>query len=295
MPQVSVILPNYNHATYLKARIESILNQSFQDFELLIFDDASTDESATIINTYKAHPRVSFIEIAENNSGSPFGAWEKGYLRAKGDYLWIAESDDLADKDFLSENLTSFESNKAVVVSFASSHWINEKDEKVHTPTHELEPYNENTSHCLQNEFTKGTFIYNMSSALIKKEAFSKVNFQLLRSYKYVGDWYFWAKIMETKGVVVRIPQALNYFRRHDSNVSFAADKNGLQFTEGFPVLLNILESQQVSFFKKQRIFAFWANKLYFSETQNKQVAVNLLPLWGKLWYSLVPFIAKRP
>ena len=77
-PLVSVILPNYNHSAYLRERIDSILTQEFQDFELIILDDRSTDDSVAVINGYKAHPRVSHIIVNEQNTGNTFIQWERG-------------------------------------------------------------------------------------------------------------------------------------------------------------------------------------------------------------------------
>ena len=72
MPTVSVIVPNYCHAPYLEQRIESILQQTFQDFELILLDDCSTDGSREILERYRNHPKVSGIFYNERNSGSPF-------------------------------------------------------------------------------------------------------------------------------------------------------------------------------------------------------------------------------
>ena len=55
-PKVSVIVPNYNHSAYLRERIDSILNQTYQDFELIILDDRSTDDSMSIIECYRHNP-----------------------------------------------------------------------------------------------------------------------------------------------------------------------------------------------------------------------------------------------
>jgi glycosyltransferase involved in cell wall biosynthesis len=71
-PIVSVIIPNYNHAPFLKERIESVLNQSFQDFEVILLDDCSTDNSRDIIEQYRHHPRVSNIIFNEQNTGNTF-------------------------------------------------------------------------------------------------------------------------------------------------------------------------------------------------------------------------------
>src|SRR5580658_7167935 len=96
MPKVSVIVPNYNHARFLRRRIDTILAQTFQDFELILLDDCSTDESRSILREYASAPRVRF-EFNEVNSGSTFKQWNKGVRLTQGKYVWIAESDDYAD------------------------------------------------------------------------------------------------------------------------------------------------------------------------------------------------------
>ena len=94
MPKVSIIIPNYNHATFLERRIEGVLNQSYKDWELIILDDASTDDSRSIIERFaQKHPPIQTV-FNQKNSGGPFPQWNRGAEMAKGDYLWFAESDD---------------------------------------------------------------------------------------------------------------------------------------------------------------------------------------------------------
>ena len=59
MPKVSVIIPNFNHAKYLKERIESVLYQTYQDFEVILMDDCSTDDSRKVLDQYRSHPKVT--------------------------------------------------------------------------------------------------------------------------------------------------------------------------------------------------------------------------------------------
>ena len=78
MPTVSVIVPNYCHAPYLEQRIESILQQTLQDFELILLDDCSTDGCREILERYRNHPNVSGIFYNELISVSPVNLWNKG-------------------------------------------------------------------------------------------------------------------------------------------------------------------------------------------------------------------------
>ncbi len=71
-PLVSVIIPNYNHALYLDERIQSVLNQSYGHFEVIILDDLSKDNSREVMEKYRDYPHVSHIVYNTENSGSTF-------------------------------------------------------------------------------------------------------------------------------------------------------------------------------------------------------------------------------
>src|SRR5215469_3489317 len=100
MSRISIIVPNYNHARFLRQRIDTILAQTFQDFEVILLDDGSTDASRSILREYTSDPRVQ-LECNDINSGSTFKQWYKGVRLAHGRYVWIAESDDYADEQLL--------------------------------------------------------------------------------------------------------------------------------------------------------------------------------------------------
>ncbi len=99
-PAVSIIVPNYNHEIHLLKRLETIFNQTFRDFEVILLDDASTDESRKILEEYAGRPEVTHFLVNTENSGSAFQQWKKGIRLAEGDYVWIAESDDFSDRYF---------------------------------------------------------------------------------------------------------------------------------------------------------------------------------------------------
>ena len=117
MPSVSVILPNYNYARYLPQRIESILNQTFSDFELIILDDASIDNSKEVIESYN-DSRIS-VYYNKVNSGNPFVQWNKGVQIAKGKYIWIAEADDYCELNILEKLVEILEANKNVGIAYS--------------------------------------------------------------------------------------------------------------------------------------------------------------------------------
>jgi glycosyltransferase involved in cell wall biosynthesis len=127
MSTVSVIIPNYNHARFLPRWIESVLRQTFPDFALILLDECSTDDSRSILSKYADDPRVR-IEFSEVNSGSPFKQWNKGVGFARGEYIWIAESDDYADLKFLERLSAALRAEPTTAFAYCRSWRISPDD-----------------------------------------------------------------------------------------------------------------------------------------------------------------------
>ena len=118
---VSVIIPNYCHARYLKQRIDSVLAQTYSDIEVVLLDDCSTDSSREILESYRSHPRIKQIVYNDRNSGSAFAQWQKGFALTGGEYIWIAESDDYADPTFLERCVAALDSDSDCVIAHTLS------------------------------------------------------------------------------------------------------------------------------------------------------------------------------
>ncbi|MBK8614353.1 MAG: glycosyltransferase family 2 protein [Flavobacteriales bacterium] len=86
-PLVSVVIPNFNHAAFLRERIRSVLGQTVADLEVILLDDASTDDSVLVMRAFTSDPRVTHVVVNEVNSGSPFHQWRKGMALARG--TWV--------------------------------------------------------------------------------------------------------------------------------------------------------------------------------------------------------------
>jgi hypothetical protein len=129
-PLVTVIVPNYNHALYLRQRLDSIYGQTYANLEVLLMDDGSSDDSRAILTEYRDRfPDRTRLLFNEVNSGGVFHQWEKGLREAKGDLVWIAESDDWADLNLL-ETLVPFFKNPAVMLSYARTEFMSGDGQK---------------------------------------------------------------------------------------------------------------------------------------------------------------------
>lgn len=275
MPRVSVIVPNFNHAPFLRQRIDSILNQSFQDMEVIVIDDCSSDDSREIIESYRNHPKVSQVVYNEQNSGSAFRQWDKGMALATGEWIWIAESDDWADARFLERMMEAVVQNPSSGLAYCRSYRIDElgkllwevPDEKT-IELHQGETFIRETLSCYNA-------LVNVSACLFKRSLFKPEKVSLYENMRLCGDWLFYVLLAE-QADVVEVKSPLNYCRRHGTNISEDAEARGLSFLEGVNVLDYILDHHQV---KKAYYSRFWGRqwakyeKLWgFSEATNSAI-----------------------
>ena len=122
-PLISVIVPVYNGASSLHRSLRSVLRQTLPDFELIVVDDCSTDESADILRRYQAlDDRVRVFSTAKNSG--PGVTRNVGLSNARGQYIAFLDSDDFWMKNKLEQQLRSFE-NEDVILSYTSTVLLN--------------------------------------------------------------------------------------------------------------------------------------------------------------------------
>ncbi|CAL1517671.1 glycosyltransferase family A protein [Chitinophaga sp. MM2321] len=245
LPLVSVIIPNYNHAAYLEKRITSVLNQTFTDFEVILMDDCSTDDSRAIIEKYRDHPNVKKIIYNEQNSGSVFRQWKRGVGEAAGKYIWLAESDDWCEPTLLQHLVAGLEENDQCAVAYCQSYTMKEDNLilwQSHYPL--LADYMEGRKY-IHEYLVFRCGIFNASMAVWRKELFSKVDEGYL-NFRMSGDWYFWIELCK-QGDVFITGRTLNYFRNHSGDVSSNVYKTGLNFREATRVLIKMRKDGIIS------------------------------------------------
>ncbi len=120
MPKVSVIIPTYNRLSMVKEAVDSVLKQDFEDFELIVVDDASTDGTVEEIKRYGG--RVRLLEQSENRGVS--AARNKGILLARGKYIAFLDSDDLWVKGKLKIQVAFLDENPQYPLCYTDEIWI---------------------------------------------------------------------------------------------------------------------------------------------------------------------------
>lgn len=248
MPKVSIIVPNYNHAQFLHQRLDSIFNQTYQDYEVILLDDCSSDNSVEILNSYAKDSRVTCFIANETNSGSTFRQIKKGIQLAKGEYIWIAESDDWAQKEFLGKTLER--ANSDIGIIYSQSFIVNEKNERMYINTKYTDylddkkwaiDFVEDGIKIMNSFLIYRNIIPNMSATLILKDDLLKI--LINENLKYLGDWFIYCQILLRKNICY-ISEPLNNYRQHSNTVRTNAMINGIKEKEYF-FLLGFLKKQK--------------------------------------------------
>jgi glycosyltransferase involved in cell wall biosynthesis len=313
MPLVSVIIPNYNHSAYLKSRIESVLNQTYRDFEVIILDDKSLDSSCEIINHYRGHERVSQVLINEVNSGSTFKQWEKGIAVAKGEFIWLAESDDIADLTFLEKLVPLLSNNANIGVAFCQSNKMNSQGKVTGTWLEWTEDFELNIfsdrfelagKTFVERYLIRKNVIPNASAVLFRKSVYQNAG-GVKEFLKTNNDWLLWLKMMLMSDVAF-VAETLNNFRYHENSVIAKAISSDNEFYIDiydrilrvvFQKQLITLEEEQtrnILILNKQLIAENFVEESFFRIKNKELIKASLLLLKGSTYAGLTTQHIKR-
>ncbi|MBN2577683.1 MAG: glycosyltransferase [Pirellulales bacterium] len=246
MPKVSVIIPNYNYACFLRRRLESVLGQTLSDIEVFLLDDASQDESLQIAAEYLSDPRLR-IFYNETNGGT-FLQWRRGLRHCTGEYVWIAEADDVADPRLLETLVERLERHPQIGLAYCQSWNVNEEGLILGSNlayTQGLDPERWKRDYvCSGNEECSRALLFmntipNASAAVFRREVCRRVGGPGTR-FRLSGDWDLWLRIVLASGVAY-VAEPLNYYRTHVQTVRSATTQNGLWIEEMAQIIAEFL------------------------------------------------------
>lgn len=213
MPLVSVIMINYNNSKFLSEAIESVLNQTFRDFELIIVDDCSTDNSLFIINSYAQKDLRVKVLKNEVNSHIVFSR-NRGIKESKGKYVFFIDSDDLYMPDCVKKNIDFFDKNEDCGLCGTWSMLIDENSEPLGLKKY---PVND-------QEIRYRLFFYNPLRLLaIRRSCFDSLGL-LDDSFRHFEDLEFLFRISK-RYKLHNLPEVLTRYRLHGDNAVFTKQK----------------------------------------------------------------------
>lgn len=286
-PLVSVIIPNYCHARYLDERILSVLNQTYTNFEVIILDDCSPDDGASrgVIEKYRGNPHVSHIVYNEQNSGSTFKQWQKGFKLAKGELIWIAESDDYCELNLLEELIVLYRNFPTCSYVLAGTCRVDATGNHLSSSTE----YDGNVSYYKGVDFIQRGLICsnfvvpNASAVLFKRNGVMSISSDYM-DYKASGDRFFWILLAEL-GDVAKVNKPLNFFRQHDNKVSPRKELDGTQCWENWRINQYLHQKYYVVRGWRVLEYYYYWKYVHTFKFENEQVRKSLEHLWFPKWY----------
>jgi glycosyltransferase involved in cell wall biosynthesis/SAM-dependent methyltransferase len=245
LPLVTVVVPNFNHAPFLRRRLDSIYNQTYKNFRVILLDDCSRDASREILDDYRdRYPQITICDYNEQNSGGVFRQWRKAIELAAGSpLLWIAESDDYCDEDFL-EKLVPFFRDESVMLSYCSVKFVDENG-RPHSFTYRqhLSPhidtskwshdYLEASHREVETALAIKNTIPNVSGAVMRTPSADSglLGDESWLSMKICGDWVLYLHLIAA-GKVAYCARTTNYFRIHSANSSHKVHQDAAYYRE---------------------------------------------------------------
>ena len=252
---VSVVVASYNHAEYLEQRMNSLINQTYQNIEILVIDDCSTDGSVEVLRKYETHPKVKLI-IREKNGG-----WvtvsNQGVAISSGEFIIFANCDDSCDPKMIERLVKALCENPSAGISFCRSLMIGEDgnllgdDYEVREKSFKMRCSNDVL--LKQKEVNRfllhSCVIPNLSAALFSRESYKTAG-GLTPAYRVCSDWALFFKVVENYDVAY-VAQPLNEFRQHKTTIR-STTKERIFYEEIIGLLLTEISLLDLTF--KERI-----------------------------------------
>jgi len=283
MPKVTVILSSFNHGKYIQESIDSVLNQTFTDFELIIWDDASTDDSWEMINSY-SDPRILSFRNEVNRRGL-YGINRAVSEVAAGEYIAIHHSDDLWEPEKLAKQIAFLDANNDVGAVFTQVKVIDENGNdfanKDHFYYHIFEQENRSRFEWLRHFFIEGNCLCH-PSVLIRRECYQKVGSYDPR-FAQLPDFDMWIRLC-LKYEIYIFPERLVRFRVRDNDANASGNKSEHMIRTQFEYYKVLQNYRSITSFEElEKVFPT-ARKYHRNE------GVDMAFILGMLSVELKPF-----
>ncbi len=208
LPKISVIMPVYNGEKFLKEAIESILNQTFTDFEFIIINDGSKDNSLNIIKEYAE--KDNRIKIIDQKNVGIIKALNNAIKIAKGKYIARMDADDISLAERFEKQINILEKENAVLCgTFAIA--INESGQEIKKMNYIKKSWQENKLYLIRGN----PFIH--PSVMFEKEKI--INAGMYKNYKNIEDYELWTRIVP-KYKSINLQEYLFKYRVHDNQIT---------------------------------------------------------------------------
>ena len=219
MPKISAVIPSYNCEKFLPTAVESVLNQTYQDFELIVVDDGSTDDTKDIVLNY-ARANKNRIKYIFQNNGGPSAARNTGLRAAQAEYITFLDSDDYWDITFFEKGLKALEDGKCDIV-VCDNYRTELRDGKVVSKVIVRRSDLLDRNSDLFLEFLKKDLIGGPSRTICRKSIFEAIGGYDETLWLY-QEWDFWIRFFKMPRKIKLLREVLYYYhvRNDGSNIT---------------------------------------------------------------------------
>jgi len=217
-PKLSIIMPTYNRAQFIKDAIDSVLSQDYKDFELIIINDGSTDNTREIVEKYqKSDPRIIYLE--QKNKGE-YATMNRGFSLAKGRYITFVHSDDISAPDSLGSRVKCLDENPEIDI-------VHGNLVKIDMSGREIQRYKAGDEkdgkkilkgYCIKNLWEGQKIPVNYLTLMMRREATEKIG-KMDETIRYAGDLDWMMRAM-LKCTFKKVPKVICFYRRHKKAIS---------------------------------------------------------------------------
>jgi glycosyltransferase involved in cell wall biosynthesis len=223
-PAVSVIIPSYNHEQFVEECIQSVLDQTFQDFEIIITDDASSDHTVQIIERFD-DPRIKLFKHSKNKGASI--AANNCIVHSKGKYIAMLSSDDAWHPEKLEIQATYLDQHPEIGAVFGKVDWVDETGQSIKDKNF---PYmnvfdvrNRSRFEWLRHFFYKGNCLCHPCS-LVRRECYKEIGL-LNPAFANIPDFDLWVRLCLRYDIKI-LDRKLIRFRRMTNEKNASGDTN---------------------------------------------------------------------
>lgn len=258
MPKISVIIPAYNVEKYIEKTLKSLIDQTFKDFEAIIINDGSTDNTERIIKEVLQDTKFQWKLINQENQGVS-AARNRGIMESKGEYISFLDADDYYHPTFL-EKMYNKAKEKNYEVVFCNCSKVNENGETIGEPKQKKEYYGiELTGEEVLKQALIGHVYICVASYICKKKLLNEHNILYTKGCTHGEDQEFWMKVFFHAKLVNSVTEKLVYYVQRKNSVTHSSSIKVFNHVGAMKRVFNYFEKQKAD---NEILFLFKSKKI---------------------------------
>lgn len=282
MKKLAVLLPTYNAAAYLNESIDSVLNQTFADFDLYVYDDCSTDNTEQIISEYK-DSRVYYRKNKVNSGIAKTLNSGLEELLSRYEYIARMDADDWAYPERFQKQIDFLDTNQEVILCGTQGYWLKDINQNPDSGWKYPTTY----------EFIKCYLLFaasfGHSSVIFRSDSFQKQHLRFNETIETCEDWDLWIHVVQT-GQVVNLPDFLMKYRILESSNHRSIQKINKHLEERSKIISNYWANFGIDF-KPEEVFEYYYGNEVISKTEFIKKTKKLISVFNAIYFQSEPHL----